>query len=449
MERFEIESSKLKELLLPDVFAGNDAVSDLRKVNAAVKAKKSGYDFAKINSKNASRKFTAGRDIQQCGLNVVDLFCGAGGSSSGFKLAGFNLVGALDNNAKAAATHALNFPDCTTVIGDITKLSPQEFHKKIGEPRVDIVIGSPPCQTFSSLSQGKIKSLGKNIKEDIRNYFYKNYLEYIEFYKPEIFLMENVPGFQTKYGGKIFRDFLRYVSEELPEYEIKYDIVEAVNFGVPQTRKRLFVCGYKKKYKFDFPTSNREFIEDGHEFVTVQQALGDLPIITDDWRIDAGFYGISEGLTKYQRFMRAGNSDVVRNNICRISNKKAKQMFTYMKPGQRYIELDEEDKKEIELFDSFDSSVIQSRCRRLPLDLPSWTVIAHIGMDGYEYIHPTECRTLSVREAARLQSFTDDFVFIGNMREQYVQIGNAVPPILSYSIASEIRETIKRSDADQ
>ena len=96
----------------------------------------------------------------------------------------------------------------------------------------------------------------------------------------------------------------------------------------------------------------------------------------------------------------------------------------------------------IELFDSFDSSVIQSRCRRLPLSDPAWTVIAHIGMDGYEYIHPTECRTLSVREAARLQSFTDDFVFIGNMREQYVQIGNAVPPVLSYSIASKIRDTI-------
>ena len=225
MEKFEIASSKLKELLLSDTFVGTDGISDLRDVNMAVKAKKSGYDFAKINTQNKPEEFTSTRNIQQCDLNVVDLFCGAGGSSSGFRLAGFNLVGALDNNAKAVATHALNFPGCTTVVGDITKLSPQEFHKQIGEPRVDIVIGSPPCQTFSSLSQGKIKSLGKNIKEDIRNYFYKNYLEYVEFYKPEIFLMENVPGFQTRYGGKIFQDFLRYVSEELPEYDVKYDIV--------------------------------------------------------------------------------------------------------------------------------------------------------------------------------------------------------------------------------
>lgn len=450
MEKFKISSSELESLHIIGNYTGEDGQVDLRQVNAAVKSKKAGYDFAKINLQNKPAEFTSGRHIKQCGLNVVDLFCGAGGSSSGFRLAGFNLVGALDNNVKAAATHALNFPECTTVVGDITTLSPEEFHKRIGEPRVDIVIGSPPCQTFSSLSQGKIKSLGKNIKEDIRNYFYKNYLEYIEFYRPEIFLMENVPGFQTRYGGKIFQDFLKYVEENLPEYSVKYDIIEAVNFSVPQTRKRLFVCGYKKvKYNFEFPTENKEFVEDGQQQVTVEQALSDLPIITDDWRIDAGFYGRSDNLTKYQKFMRAGNSNVVRNNICRVSNDKAKHMFSYLQPGQRYIELSDDDKKKIELFDSFDSSVIQSRCRRLPLDQPAWTVIAHIGMDGYEYIHPTECRTLSVREAARLQSFTDDFVFVGNMREQYVQIGNAVPPILSYSIASEIRETIKRADAEK
>lgn len=427
------------------IACGNqDGMVDLRQVNEAVKAKKAGYDFAKINLQNKPAAFASGRSIASCGMNVVDLFCGAGGSSAGFRLAGFHLAGALDNNEKAAATHALNFPDCKTIVEDIAKLSPREFHKRIGEPEVSIVIGSPPCQTFSSLSQGKIKSLGKDIREDIRNYFYKNYLEYIEFYKPEAFLMENVPGFETKYGGKIFQDFLKYVKENLPEYDVTHDIVEAVNFGVPQTRKRLFVCGYKKKYRFSFPTENREFMEEGRQFVTVAQALGDLPEITDDWRIDAGFYSASERLTKYQQFMRAGNGDIVRNNICRVSNEKAKRMFAYLQPGQRYMELDNESKKEIQLFDSFASSVIQSRCRRLPLDRPSWTVIAHIGMDGYEYIHPTECRTLSVREAARLQSFPDDFVFVGNMREQYVQIGNAVPPVLSYSIASKLREALSR-----
>ena len=117
-------------------------------------------------------------------------------------------------------------------------------------------------------------------------------------------------------------------------------------------------------------------------------------------------------------------------------------MFSHLKPGQRYIDLSAEEQAQIRLFDNFDSSVIQGRCHRLPLDDVSWTVIAHIGMDGYEYIHPTECRTLSVREAARLQSFTDDFIFIGNMREQYVQIGNAVPPLMSFAIANRIKKTL-------
>lgn len=444
MDKYSITRQEVEDLFVDiDKLEITGELIDLRLINERVKKKKSGYEFTKINLLNKPSTFAINRGIKSCELNVIDLFCGAGGSSSGFSLAGFNLVGALDNNVKAAATHALNFPECQTIVGDITQLLPEQFHEKIGKPRVDIVIGSPPCQTFSSLSQGKIKSLGKDIKEDIRNYFYKNYLEYVAYFKPEIFLMENVPGFQTKYGGKIFNDFISYVRECLPEYEIKYDVIEAVNFGVPQTRKRLFVCGYKKKYSFSFPAENKEFIEDGMSYVTVEQAIGDLPIITDDWRIDAGYYE-TPILNKYQSYMRAGNHNIVRNNICRISNEKAKNMFGYMQPGQRYTELSEKIKKEIELFDSFDSSVIQGRCRRLPLEQPAWTIIAHIGMDGYEYIHPTECRTISVREAARLQSFTDDFVFVGNMREQYIQIGNAVPPILSYSIAKEIKKAINK-----
>ena len=449
MNKYQVLKEKINKIFLGEEFCQEKGdIVDLREINDQINSSKTSYQSFKVNVEHRPDAFTSHRNIRKCNLNVIDLFCGAGGSSSGFKLAGFNLVGALDNNVKAAATHALNFPECKTIVGDITKLSPEEFDKQIGSPRVDIVIGSPPCQTFSSLSQGKIKSLGKDIKKDIRNYFYKNYLEYIEFYRPELFLMENVPGFQTKYNGKIFQDFLKYVSEYLPEYDVKYTIAEAVNFGVPQTRKRLFVCGYKRdKYSFEFPTSSSEFLEFGKKTVTVGEALEDLPSITDDWRIDAGFYSLNDGLTKYQQFMREGNKNIVRNNICRVSNDKAKAMFDYLRPGQRYGELSDAEKAEIELFDSFDSSVIQSRCRRLPIDEPSWTVIAHIGMDGYEYIHPTECRTLSVREAARLQSFTDDFVFLGNMREQYVQIGNAVPPLLSYAMAKEIAESIKNEQS--
>ena len=428
-----------------DVFEvdGVECIS-VEQLNRQIVEKKVKYKFSDINVVHRNPDFCSRRKIDENGLNVIDLFCGAGGSSSGFRLAGFNLVGALDVNAAAAKTHELNFPSCKTVVRDITKLTPAEFDELIGHKRVDIVIGSPPCQTFSSLSQGKIRSLGKNIRHDIRNYFYKNYLDYISYFKPEFFLMENVPGFMTKYKGEIFQDLLDYIKENLPEYDVKYAILEAKEYSVPQARKRLFVCGYKKKYRFDFPTENREFCA-GKKYVTVGEAISDLPIIQDDWRLDKIPYS-GEAENPYQRMMRQGQGNIVANNICRISNPQAKELFVRLRPGERYTDLSPEKQAEISLFDTFDSSVIMGRCRKLPINDVSWTVIAHIGMDGYEYIHPTEVRTLSVREAARLQSFPDDFIFVGNMREQYVQIGNAVPPLLSYAVAKEIASSLNRKD---
>lgn len=425
-----------------DTIVGGQEYIDIEELNRLIVEKKIKYKFSDINVRYKNPEFCSRRKIENNGLNVIDLFCGAGGSSSGFKLAGFNLIGALDVNKAAAKTHELNFPSCKTVVGDITKLTPEEFDKIIEHKRVDIVIGSPPCQTFSSLSQGKIRSLGKDIKHDIRNYFYKNYLDYVSYFKPKVFLMENVPGFMTKYKGEIFQDFLKYIKEELPDYDVKYSILEAKEYSVPQSRKRLFVCGYRKEFQFDFPKENREFCG-GKQYVTVSEAISDLPNIKDDWRLDKTPYS-RYAENSYQKMMREGQLNLVANNICRISNPQAKELFIRLKPGERYIDLPKEKQEEISLFDNFHSSVIKGRCRKLPSDDIAWTVIAHIGMDGYEYIHPTETRTLSVREAARLQSFTDDFIFVGNMREQYVQVGNAVPPLLSYAIAKAIADSLSK-----
>lgn len=433
---------KLEKELSVVSIDGEDYV-DLRDINNLIINKGIKYSFSKINDKSNTKEFSQSRIIKQNGYKIIDLFCGAGGSSSGFRLAGFEIVGAMDINKAAVDTHELNFRSCKTVLGDIVEINPKEFANKLDDQNIDVIIGSPPCQTFSSLSQGKIKSLGQDIKKDIRNYYYKNYLDYVSYFKPKVFLMENVPGFMTKYGGSLFYDFLEYLASNHPEYEVKYKILEASNYGVPQNRKRLFVCGYLKGIDFSFPEKNTAFFADNDKKVTVSEAIIDLPNITDNWRLDKMPYSKNSELTQYQKFMRS-DLESVTNNICRVSNPKAKVMFSLLKPGQRYIELLEEEKEKVYLFDTFNSSVIEGRCRRLPLDEVAWTIIAHIGMDGYEYIHPVEERTLSVREAARLQSFTDDFVFSGNMREQYVQVGNAVPPLMSYSIARVINESLNR-----
>ncbi|NLK10492.1 MAG: DNA cytosine methyltransferase, partial [Staphylococcus equorum] len=437
ISQFNLEDKLIKYEIEGELFI------DVRDINSLIVNRGIKYKFSKINTEQNTREFCEDRNIISNGYNVIDLFCGAGGSSSGFRLAGFNIVGAMDINKAAVNTHELNFRTCKTVLGDIAEISPAEFSEILDGVDVDVIIGSPPCQTFSSLSQGKIRSLGQDIKKDIRNYYYKNFLDYISFFKPKMFLMENVPGFMTRYGGLLFEDLLNYIEKNHPEYNLKYDILDASDYSVPQSRKRLFICGYLKGINFTFPTKNLHFMNEGHHKVSVGEAIGDLPFIQDNWRLDRLPYSRNNRLSPYQKFMRTG-SDLITNNICRISNDEAKVMFSLLSPGQRYIDLPDEKKAKVKLFETFNSSVIEGRCRRLPINDVSWTIIAHIGMDGYEYIHPTECRTISVREAARLQSFTDDFVFSGNMREQYVQVGNAVPPLLSYSIATSIRESLDK-----
>ena len=146
-------------------------------------------------------------------------------------------------------------------------------------------------------------------------------------------------------------------------------------------------------------------------------------------------YSKNDQLTDFQKVMRKnGNGKTVKNNICRMSNDRAKRVFPHMAQGSKYMDLP----PEIRQILPFREDIFPDRLKRLVLKEPSWTVIAHIGMDGYMYIHPTENRTLSVREAARIQSFPDDFEFVGNQQETYVQVGNAVPPLLAKAIGESL-----------
>lgn len=257
--------TEIREVIVPVMREGIEYV-DIFKLNQLIVNKQIKYNFSVINVEYQESCFCEKRNISQNGLNVIDLFCGAGGSSSGVRLAGFNLVGALVFNKATAKTHELNFPECKTIVGDITEVSPEKFDEMIEKRNVDIVIGSPPCQTFSSLSQGKIKSLGKDIKKDIRNYFYKYYLDYVSYYRPKVFLMENVPGFMTKYKGEIFEDFLRYVNENLPEYEVKYTVLDASDFSVPQARKKCLFVVFARDLNLSFQRVIMNFVRQATMF---------------------------------------------------------------------------------------------------------------------------------------------------------------------------------------
>ena len=151
-------------------------------------------------------------------------------------------------------------------------------------------------------------------------------------------------------------------------------------------------------------------------------------------------YSKNDSLTEYQKLMRKnGNGSTIKNNICRMSNDREKRVFPHMAQGSKYMDLPPEIRKIL----PFREDIFQDRLKRLVLDKPSCTVIAHIGMDGYMYIHPTENRTLSVREAARIQYFPDEFEFVGNQQDTYVQVGNAVPPLLGKAIGESLKQYLE------
>lgn len=388
----------------------------------------------------------------------IDLFCGAGGFSKGLEMAGFECIGGIELKEVIAKTHQLNHKKSKTIFGDIREIPPEKFAEIIGTQKVDVIIGGPPCPTFSTIGDAKIRSVtGKPTSEDPRNQLFLEYLKYVDYFRPEIFVIENVPNFITKYNGKIFNTAVEIIEnigkdedgngEGIYVVEKPVKVVNAVYYGVPQTRRRMMLVAHKKNGgHFEYPEATHYYDQEGEAAkglkpcTTVEDAIGDLPTITDNWRISEMPYSKSKGLTDFQKIMRAsGNGKTVKNNICRMSNDRAKKVFPHMAQGSKYMDLP----PEIRQILPFREDIFQDRLKRLVLKEPSWTVIAHIGMDGYMYIHPTENRTLSVREAARIQSFPDDFEFVGNQQETYVQVGNAVPPLLGKAIGESLLEYLE------
>jgi len=388
--------------------------------------------------------------------NFIDLFCGAGGFAKGFEMAGFQCIGGIDNVQAAVDTHSHNFPNSVSICRDIRKIEPEEFHEIIGNKDVDVIVGGPPCPTFSTIGHAKIQSINKihnrDISDDPRNELFMDYLKFVKYFQPKIFIIENVPNFMTKYKGETFKVVKEIIANDLPEYDLVEPtrVLNSVFYGVPQIRKRMMLVACKKGYNFEYPEPTHWYHESLSTrcvqtftqakelndtklplYVDVGTALRDLPKITDNWRIDECEYSNHNNLHPYQELMRANTDKTVRNNICRMSNERAKKVFSHMKQGDIYMDLP----KQVRQILPFREDIFKDRLKKLVNTNPSWTVIAHIGMDGYMYIHPEELRTLSVREAARLQSFPDDFIFLGNQQQTYVQVGNAVPPLLSYALA--------------
>jgi DNA (cytosine-5)-methyltransferase 1 len=379
---------------------------------------------------------------------VLDLFCGAGGMSLGFQNAGCEILGGIDKNPHAVRTHHKNFPNCqlklaATPIESITDLS--ELGLQPG--KVDILIGGPPCQVFSVVGKGKMRSLGKDIEIDIRNFLYEHFIRFLEYYKPYFFVIENVNYLRNHWIFPILigdlEKGLHKKDCDYPGYDISSKILVASDYGVPQIRKRLFIVGRRKglNLDFEFPEVNTA------SPVSVGEAIEDLPELepkilslktknTASKQPDSATQYKCFAESEYQKRMRSKSDKTVMNHLCRAHNDKDLYIFSIMPQGGKYKNIPDELKR-------YNDQIFEDKYRRLESHKPSWTLTAHMQKDCLAYIHPTQTRSISVREAARLQSFPDHFVFDAPMTRMFELVGNSVPPLLAEAIAKPIVEQVQ------
>ena len=367
------------------------------------------------------------------GRLAIDMFSGAGGLSLGLEEAGFRVVVAADSDAVAMETHAANIEGLTWV-GDLS--NPDDFLAQLREwgiDQVDLLAGGPPCQPFSRAGTSKIGHLVRSgIRDpyDARADLWRSFFAVIDGLNPKVVLFENVPDFATAQGGAL----LIALADELKEhgYDPQVRILEAWRYGVPQHRSRLFVVGVSSGLHFEWP-------EDDEERPTLWDAIGDLPVVEGNTKDEVQDY-VGDPESELGKRLRQGLPDgeakLVRDHITRAVRQDDAEIYREMKQGADYLDVPEHLRR-------YRFDIFNDKYYRLSCDGLSRTITAHIAKDGYWYIHPEQDRTLSIREAARIQTFPDRFRLAGYPSSRYRQIGNAVPPMLASAIGLSVQDALK------
>lgn len=303
---------------------------------------------------------------------------------------------------------------------------------------VEVVIGGPPCQGFSQVGRARISSLKASEQERLlaRNELYEQFFRFVEALQPLFFVMENVPTLLSFQGG-VYLEAVERECERLG-YVMEYRVIDAVDYGVPQGRRRLFVVGSRVGRLFRWPKPGSE-----SDQVNLEDAIGDLPKVQPPILEECQEYRPEKELSEYQRLMRSrvGVKDRqwVYDHVVRPVREDDIKIFEMMEPGGRYTDIPEEYRR-------YNSASFKDKYYKLRSDKPGVTITAHLQKDGYRYIHwdKSQHRTISVREAARIQSFGDHFRFAGSRSARFAQIGNAVPPLMAQRVAEQVRRALKR-----
>jgi DNA (cytosine-5)-methyltransferase 1 len=377
---------------------------------------------------------------------VLDLFCGAGGMSEGLVAAGFNVVAGIDSDLDSTQTFRYNHSDETIVLHeDLRSLTPKQFEERTGIREIEMIVGGPPCQGFSiaSVNPKAKPNYGPNGQFDPRNELYRRFFDYVDHYSPTTFIMENVRGLRWKANGH-YLESVKTLGSELGYGVFLWELL-ASDYGVPQMRRRLFVIGINNREALQAPKASHFPIGSllTPSYVSTGEAILDLPVLTDndgkdemdyDLEVIKAFEKNDRFNPEFTRWARKG-SNKLRHHISRYHSERDLRIFQMLDAGESSANFSPEQQAVI----PYSMKSFRDKYRRQPIHTPSTTITAHLAKDGLYYIHPTQTRSLTPREAGRLQSFRDTYIFSGSRSSIYKQIGNAVPPLLAEAIARSLR----------
>lgn len=343
-------------------------------------------------------------------MKVADLFCGVGGLSQGFVWAGCKIALGIEHDPEIALSYKKNHPDTDVYVNDIRNLDFKEIHQK--HPIIDIVIGGPPCQGFSQ--KGKRLNL-----EDPRNFLFQSFVDFVAEFSPKYFVLENVPEIITTSGGFLCNEIISAFKQI--GYSVRYGVLNAADFGVPQDRRRAVFIGKRgdQYIELPHPCGQRS---------TIKDAIYDLPFIESGCGSEISGYE-TPATSPLQQFLRA-DSTILYNHVATRHSKIALERLALIPIGGGREALPPEHRTK--------SIYSGTWCRLLENGLASTITTRFDTPSSGRFTHPVLNRCLTVREAARIQTFPDSFRFYGSKTCQMKQVGNAVPPLLSLAIATQI-----------
>lgn len=324
-------------------------------------------------------------------MNYVELFSGAGGLSLGFEKAGFKNIFSVEYDEVISETYKYNFPNNKLIVADVKDVTNQKIKDMVAGITVDVVIGGPPCQGFSLAGKN-----GRNFIDDERNYLFKEFVRFVSVIKPNMFVMENVARMASHNKGQTIKEVV--CEFERLGYDVQYKILQAADYGIPQKRQRIFVVGTKGQ-RFEYPKPK-------NEIMTVKMAIDDLPSLA------------------------SGQTSDIPNHTAMNHSRQMLEKMAYISDGGNRFEIPEEIRPK--------SGDIRKYIRYKSSE-PAVTVTG----DMRKIFHYNQNRALTSRELARLQSFPDEFIFQGKSISVQQQIGNAVPPKLSYEVALEVKRSLE------